>query len=138
MFSLVTKLEILPMKAAWPRYFGKLQKSWDHSMCWFLRHTKELMCKVNCAGQAEHYQPLADIPVATWWGSIQTNILGTFLVSRHFINQSSPPARRVIINISSNAAIEPIVVQYQCPSGYTIGKTGSIRLGRTPLTPSSV
>lgn len=55
-------------------------------------------------------------------------------MSTNFINLPSHPERRVIINIGSNAAVEPIVIPFHCPSGYTIGKTAFIRLSRITLS----
>jgi NAD(P)-dependent dehydrogenase (short-subunit alcohol dehydrogenase family) len=73
----------------------------------------------NAGGGVERNTPIAESDPKTWWRGIEVNLLGTYLVTRAFLEHLNPGAK--IVNIGSGMG-------HESPRGnnssYNVGKAG--------------
>ncbi|KAH8802614.1 hypothetical protein F5884DRAFT_823773 [Xylogone sp. PMI_703] len=73
------------------------------------------------AGYLSTPGPLATSNTSEWWRSFETNVLGTYLLAKSFLNQQqSPKSTPVFIGVNTGAAhLGPVV---SLPSAYGVSK----------------
>ena len=82
---------------------------------------------VNCAGGFGAIGPAAQTDSRAWWRTLETNLLGTYLIIKHLVPMMKPASRPRIINFSGGGAFEP----FPRYSAYAVSKAAVVRLTET-------
>jgi NAD(P)-dependent dehydrogenase (short-subunit alcohol dehydrogenase family) len=79
---------------------------------------------INCAGGFGEIGPMAVADSARWWRTIETNLKGTYLVTRHLLALLAKGTHARVINFAGGGAFSP----YPNYSAYACSKTAIVRL----------
>jgi NAD(P)-dependent dehydrogenase (short-subunit alcohol dehydrogenase family) len=99
--------------------------------------TGSLDAVVACAGGSEHMAPLAVSERDSWWGTVEVNVLGTFLTLKHAAPVMASGGGGSFVGVSSIAGIET----HRYLSAYCVGKAGIdmlVRVAADELGPSRI
>ena len=93
-------------------------------VAWVREQTDTIDVLVNCAGAFGAIGPVTLTNSDAWFGTIRTNLFGTYLVTRHLLPAlaSSPDPR--IVNVSGGGAFSP----FPNYSAYACSKAAIVRL----------
>jgi NAD(P)-dependent dehydrogenase (short-subunit alcohol dehydrogenase family) len=92
---------------------------------------------VACAGGSQHMAPLAISERDSWWGTVELNVLGTFLTLKHAAPVMAENGGGSFVGMSSIAGIET----HRYLSAYCVGKAGIdmlVRVAADELGPSGI
>lgn len=92
---------------------------------------------INCAGGFGEIGPMATADSARWWRTIETNLKGTYLVTRHLLALLAKGNHARVINFAGGGAFSP----YPNYSAYACSKTAIVRLTEclaTELAPQNI
>jgi NAD(P)-dependent dehydrogenase (short-subunit alcohol dehydrogenase family) len=92
---------------------------------------------VACAGGSHHLAPIALSELESWRGTVEVNVVGTFLTLKHSAPLLARSRRGSFVGVSSIAGIET----HRYLSAYCVGKAGIdmlVRVAADELGPSGV
>ena len=99
--------------------------------------TGSLDAVVACAGGSQHMAPLAISERDSWWGTVELNVLGTFLTLKHAAPVMANGRGGSFVGMSSIAGVET----HRYLSAYCVGKAGIdmlVQVAADELGPSGI